>query len=83
MNKIQLSSTSGACVVGNPILLPTCGEPLCEVEAEADFVSKLLRSVGFEVHALMGQAADKADVQSKIEGAKTTWTAMLLCLLRC
>ena len=45
-------------------------ETLYEAEAEAEFVSELLRGAGFEVHALMGQAATKADVQSKIEGAK-------------
>jgi hypothetical protein len=58
-----------ALVVGNP--LPNRGGPLRKAEAEAKFVSELLRSVGFEVHALMRQAAGKAAVQSKIEDA--TW----------
>jgi hypothetical protein len=41
-------------------------ETLYEAEAEAEFVSELLRGAGFEVHALMGQAACKADVHRKI-----------------
>ena len=57
-----------ALVVGNP--LPTREAPLPKAEVEAEFVAELLSGVGFEVHALMGQAATKADVQSKIEGAK-------------
>jgi CHAT domain-containing protein len=57
-----------ALVVGNP--LPTREALLCGAEEEAEFVAELLSGVGFEVHALMGQAATKADVQSKIEGAK-------------
>ncbi len=60
-----------ALVVGNP--LPTREEPLCEAEAEADFVSKLLREVGFEVHTLMWQAASKAQVQNKIEVEGAKW----------
>jgi CHAT domain-containing protein len=43
---------------------------LPKAEVEAEFVAELLSGVGFEVHALMGQAASKAAVQSKIEGAK-------------
>jgi len=57
-----------ALVVGNP--LPTRSVPLPKAEVEAEFVAELLSGVGFEVHALMRQAATKADVQSKIEGAK-------------
>jgi CHAT domain-containing protein len=57
-----------ALVVGNP--LPTREAPLCGAEEEAEFVAELLSGEGFEVHALMGQAATKADVQSKIEGAR-------------
>ena len=57
-----------ALVVGNP--LPTRSVPLPKAEVEAEFVAELLSGEGFEVHALMGQAATKADVQSKIEGAK-------------
>ena len=56
-----------ALVVGNP--LPTRAAELCGAEEEAEFVAELLSGEGFEVHALMGQAATKADVQSKIEGA--------------
>ena len=55
-------------VEGN--LLPTRAVSLCKAEAEAEFVSALLRSVGFEVHALMRQEGGKADAHSKIEGAK-------------
>jgi CHAT domain-containing protein len=43
---------------------------LPKAEVEAKFVAELLSGEGFEVHALMGQAATKADVQSKIEGVK-------------
>jgi CHAT domain-containing protein len=55
-----------ALVVGNLLR----GVPLPKAEVEAEFVAELLSGVGFEVHALMGQAATKEDVQSKIEGAK-------------
>jgi CHAT domain-containing protein len=57
-----------ALVVGNP--LPTRSVPLPKAEVEAEFVAELLSGAGFEVHALMRQAATKADVQRKIEGAK-------------
>jgi hypothetical protein len=57
-----------ALVVGNP--LRTRSVHLPKAELEAKFVAELLRGVGFEVHALMGQAASKAAVKSKIEGAK-------------
>ena len=57
-----------ALVVGNP--LPTRSVPLPKAEVEAEFVAELLSGAGFEVHALMRQAATKADVQNKIEGAK-------------
>ena len=60
-----------ALVVGNPLLTRTRGLPLCEAEAEAEFVSSLLTSVGFEVRALMRQEAVKEAVLSKIEDA--TW----------
>ena len=50
-----------ALVVGNP--LPTRCEPLPTAEVEAKFVAELLSGVGFEVQALMGQAATKSDVQ--------------------
>jgi len=58
-----------ALVVGNP--LPTRGVSLPKAEVEAKLVAKLLRRVGFQVHALMRQEAIKAAVLSKIEGA--TW----------
>ena len=58
-----------ALVVGNP--LPTRSPPLCGAEEEAELVSALLMSVGFKVHVLMREAAGKAEVQGKIEGA--TW----------
>jgi len=56
-----------ALVVGNPL---TGEMPLPTAEVEAEFVAELLSGVGFEVHALMRQAASKAAVKSKIEGAK-------------
>ena len=52
-------------MVGNP--LPARAQSLPKAKVEAKFVAKLLSREGFEVHALM---ATKADVQSKIEGAK-------------
>ncbi len=57
-----------ALVVGSQ--LPTRSVSLPEAEVEAKFVAELLNGVGFEVHALMWQAATKTDVQNKIEGAK-------------
>jgi CHAT domain-containing protein len=69
-DKTHVASTQvgHALVVGNP--LPTREALLCGAEEEAEFVAELLSAEGFEVHALMRQAATKADVQSKIEGAK-------------
>ena len=55
-------------MVGNP--LPTRSVPLPKAEVEAEFVAELLSGVGFEVHALMRQAATKAAVHNKIQGAK-------------
>ena len=52
-------------MVGNP--LPARAQSLPKAKVEAKFVAKLLSREGFEVHALM---ATKADVRSKIEGAK-------------
>jgi CHAT domain-containing protein len=57
-----------ALVVGNP--LPTRAGSLPKAKIEAEFVAELLSGVGFEVHALMGQAATKTDLQNKIQGAK-------------
>ena len=69
-DKTHVASTQvgHALVVGNP--LPTRSVPLPKAEVEAEFVAELLSGAGFEVHALMRQAATKADVQRKIEGAK-------------
>ena len=69
-DKMHVASTQvgHALVVGNP--LPTRARSLREAEAAAEFVSELLGNVGFEVHALMRQGATKAEVQSKIMGAK-------------
>ena len=69
-DKTHVASTQvgHALVVGNP--LPTREALLCGAEEEAEFVAELLSGEGFEVHALMRQAATKAEVQSKIEGAK-------------
>ncbi len=55
-------------MVGNPLRIRD--KPLPKAEVEAEFVAKLLRKVGLEVHALMRQGTTKAEVQSKIEGAK-------------
>ena len=54
-------------VVGNP--LPNRLGKLIGAGAEARLVTRLLRSVGVEVDALMRGAADKAAVLDKIQGA--------------